>query len=48
MCVCMCMQTEGVEMLTPIGGFNCVDFLNPIHVVASVRRKRLALFIGPK
>jgi hypothetical protein len=35
-----------VEMLTLIGGLCCVGFINPILVVAGVRRQRLALSIG--
>jgi hypothetical protein len=33
-------------MLTLFGGLCCVGFMNPIGVVAGVRRQRLALSIG--
>jgi hypothetical protein len=34
-----------IEMLTLVGGLCCAGFLNPIGVVATVRRQRLALFL---
>jgi hypothetical protein len=35
------------KMLTFVFGFCCVAFINPIGVVASVRRQRLAMSTGP-
>jgi hypothetical protein len=43
----MSVEIQGVEMLTPVVGFCCDGFINPIGVVAGVRRQRLALSIGP-
>jgi hypothetical protein len=36
-----------VEIVTLIDGLCCVDFINPIGVVAGALRQRLALSIGP-
>jgi hypothetical protein len=42
-----CVEIQGVNMLTLFDGLCCVGFLNPIGVVAGVRRQRLALSIAP-
>jgi hypothetical protein len=41
------VEIQSAKMLTLIGGLFCVGFINPIGVVAGIRRQRLALFIGP-
>jgi hypothetical protein len=42
----MCVEIQGVEMLTLIGGWCCVDFMNSIGVIAGVGRQRLAISTG--
>jgi hypothetical protein len=42
-----CVEIQSVEMSAIIGGLCCVDFINPIGVVAGVWRRRVALFVGP-
>jgi hypothetical protein len=42
-----CMEIQGVEMVTIIGGLYCIGFIYSINVVARVRRQRLALSIWP-
>jgi hypothetical protein len=37
------MEIHYVDMLILIGGSCCVGFINPIGVLAGVRRQRLAL-----
>jgi hypothetical protein len=41
------MGIQCVETLTLIGGLCCVGSVNPIGVLAGVRRQRLVLSIGP-
>jgi hypothetical protein len=38
------VETHGAEMLIVIVGLCCVGLINPISVVAGVRRQELALY----
>jgi hypothetical protein len=38
------MDIQGVKMLALIGGLCCVGFMNPIDVVAGVRRQTSSFY----
>jgi hypothetical protein len=42
----MCVEIHGVKILTSFGGLRCFGFINPIGVVADVRKQRVAVRIG--
>jgi hypothetical protein len=43
----MSVATQDVKMLTLLGGLCCVGFINLVGVTARVRRKRVAISVGP-